>query len=463
MIIPTTLHNGILITIGGIVISTPFLVWSYVLFVRQVKSQKASTLEQTEKRGKDNHLPNILISMHERMMYLKTVRAKQRFNKKQFEKATPILLDKLGLVKLGEWDDFKKKWSKKLRRLVPKSPEKRKDYRWHYKVIGKGTEIRDDLVGSKKWQIEDAVKVGEWLDSLHIGLGELRDNDEKWQSLFKMTEPFRNDSILRKLIHKHISSSYAFCSSSLCISYGNRLPKNNFSQLLYAELVDSNISPHDIEITLNEILEEIISNETKSKINNHQLEKGKIIIEVKPNSGHRSDKWEHEHLMWAELTVTNLSSSLLIKDVEVRIIDFLNLQEKQDRKNEYVLFRLHKWNPILTYWSERNAPPSQLNLDIPANAKRISLIAYSDNSNGPPAIFNTPTSAKPLLFTGGHKIDIEVSSSNSVIWNGEFYIECHPKYVTKEFPYYTNATIEFETWEEWLNKHEIINLSVPGI
>ena len=79
-----------------------------------------------------------------------------------------------------------------------------------------------------QWQVEDVVKIGEHLDSLHIGLGELRDKDKKWQKLFKKTKPYMKDSKLRELIDKHISCSYAFCSTLLEISYSDRLPKNPY-------------------------------------------------------------------------------------------------------------------------------------------------------------------------------------------------------------------------------------------
>jgi hypothetical protein len=48
-----------------------------------------------------------------------------------------------------------------------------------------------------------------------------------------------------------------------------------------------------------------------------------------------------------------------------------------------------------------------------------------------PAVFNTPTSAKPLCFSGGAKVDIEVSSHDSATCKGEFYIQCHGKYVRR--------------------------------
>lgn len=250
MIIPSTPYNGVIIIIVGIAVSVPLFVWAYMSYRRQ-------KFAQGEQEAKGNSLPGILTQMHDRMMYFKTVQTKQKLNKRQFEEATPLLLDKLGLVRLGEWEDFKKKWSKKLRRLIPKSPKRREGAGWRYKVLGKATEITDELVGSKEWQIEDVVKIGEWLDGLQIGLAKLRDKDKEYQELVKDLRPYMNDEVLRELIDKHISLSYGYCSALLDINYSKRLPKSSFAQTAHSVLVESGISPHKIEIALNEILEKI--------------------------------------------------------------------------------------------------------------------------------------------------------------------------------------------------------------
>ena len=103
--------------------------------------------------------------------------------------------------------------------------------------------------------------MGEQLDNSHIGLGELRDKDEKWQDLWEKTKPYLTDARLRELIDNHISCSYAVCSMSLAISYDSRLAKKGFEQLLYSALVGSNVSPAKIDIALSEILEAITCRE----------------------------------------------------------------------------------------------------------------------------------------------------------------------------------------------------------
>jgi len=265
---PNTVGNGILwlvgiaLNIGGWVSHTIAYVlfgvafaWSLYTGIYWWKNRKRIQLKTVEE-AKSGDLSNILTRMHDRMMYFKTVRTKQRINTGEFEKATPILLDKFGLVRLGEWDDFKKKWIKEARRVIPKSPRKRESHKWRYKVLGKASELRDELKGSKEWQIEDLEKVGEWLDGLQIGLGELRDNDKEYQELIKELRPHMSGSVQRKLIDKHISISYGYCSTLLAINYSKRLPRGSFERIVYSALIENRISPHEIELALNEILEE---------------------------------------------------------------------------------------------------------------------------------------------------------------------------------------------------------------
>jgi hypothetical protein len=209
------------------------------------------------KETKGGRLTDILTDMHEQLKHLITIRLKKRFNKKQFNDAIPILFDKLEVVKLNDYEDFKKKIRKRIRRRVPKSPEKLKQTGWYYKVIGVATEIRKELADSREWQIEDVVKVGAWLDSLRIGVGELRNKDETWQGLWEEVKPHMEDDELRGLVDKYLTHSYAFCSFLLYKSYCDRLPQDNFGHLLYAALVGSNISPDKIDIALSEILGEI--------------------------------------------------------------------------------------------------------------------------------------------------------------------------------------------------------------
>jgi hypothetical protein len=222
-----------------------------------IVKKKLSGEETTKADFKHEELITILTAMHDRMIYLKEERLKQRFGRKRFEDACPLFFDQLGIVKANEWETFERRVAKRIKHHVPKNPEKKAKMMWRYKVVGEAKEIVQELVNSRDWQIEDLVKAGGHLDGIHMGLGELRNNDKEWQSLFKIARPYRTDPVLRGLIDNYLSLSYAFCSVLLVTSYGNKLAKHDFGRMLCSALTSSNISPDKIEIALGEILEKI--------------------------------------------------------------------------------------------------------------------------------------------------------------------------------------------------------------
>jgi hypothetical protein len=187
-------------------------------------------------------------------------------------------------------------------------------------------------------------------------------------------------------------------------------------------------------------------NEARKRV--QELENERVArLAVKPCTGRRQSDSPHEHLMWAELQVTNTSSSQRLEEVEVRVIRCLNIEEKPDKPNVYLLFDSHDWNPSGIYWSERDANPTQLRLTIAPSATRSSLIAFQDDPNGGACTFNTRTHSVRI---GSCKIDMEVSSLNSAPWLGAFYIQCHPNYVGG-----SKAKFEFVEWDTWVANHNV--------
>jgi len=117
-----------------------------------------------------------------------------------------------------------------------------------------------------------------------------------------------------------------------------------------------------------------IAQRDEARVRLRELEAERIPrITVTPRGDRRQWDWQHEHLMWAELQVTNTSPSLPLNDVEVRIVSLLHVIEKQDAPNSYTLVDLGDWSPVSVYWSEGNAPADQLKLTIPPNTPRIAL------------------------------------------------------------------------------------------
>lgn len=191
----------------------------------------------------------------------------------------------------------------------------------------------------------------------------------------------------------------------------------------------------------------------KSKL--HILEEERITrIACKPSSGRRDWDWQHERLMWAELQVTNTSPTLTLCDVEVRISSCVYVQiTVQDDSGDYVLIDLYDWNPVTVCWSERDANRDQLKTNISPSATKSALIAFSDDSNGSTAIINAIVHQRPIII-GGARIGIEVSSPDSALWKGDFYIECHPNYLGG-----ARATFEFVDWELWAASRNVIDRS----
>ncbi len=225
--------------------------WAYV------DTRKSINIKNRWSCPNEENLLATLSQMHERMTELEKAKEKKKLNRRLFKDACPLFFDKLGIIKISEWDSYEKNMAKSLKRLVPKAPEKKGEMIWRYKVAGVAQEMVKELVESKEFKIDDLVQAGSCLDSLQIGLGELRDNDDQWQELFKRAKPYTSDSILRELIDSHVSHSYAFCSVLLMISYGNQSAKNKLDRMLCSVLTSSDISPAKIEIALGEITEKV--------------------------------------------------------------------------------------------------------------------------------------------------------------------------------------------------------------
>lgn len=149
-------------------------------------------------------------------------------------------------------------------------------------------------------------------------------------------------------------------------------------------------------------------------------------VSLTPRAG-RASHGSHPHLMWAELDVTNLSPTLSLPDVEVRITDLKS--ETQLEYGDRVGYP--EWNALQVTWSPTNAVPDQFRLTIPPGETRSALIAYSDDSNGPPAVFASPHAGARLLRSGPNRMEVSVSSPNAARCRGVFYIECHPNYATR--------------------------------
>ena len=154
-------------------------------------------------------------------------------------------------------------------------------------------------------------------------------------------------------------------------------------------------------------------------------------VEVRPTSDRRDFPYEHEHLMWAEIEVKNTSSNKTLENVSVQIVNLQNVMHKQggSDKDFLIVDGFPSWRVAGICWSERFASPPQLRQSLDPGQTKIALIAFCDDSNGGTAVFNTLNNPKPRLVMVGAKIQVIITSHDSSMWEGEFYIECHPNYL----------------------------------
>jgi len=212
------------------------------------------------KEFRSGKLTDTLTNMHKRMMYFQEDRLRRvkRIDKQGFNTMIPILFDKLGLVEIGNWDKFKNKLGSSIKKQIPKSPEKRRQINWYFKVISKASKVRAELLNTREWDMKDAVEVGSWLDKQHIGIGERRHTDKSnWQKDYDSIKPYVLDERLSQLIYKHIDYSYSACSIALFSGYADRLANNIYYKLLRASLDDSAINALKIDAELSKILRDV--------------------------------------------------------------------------------------------------------------------------------------------------------------------------------------------------------------
>ena len=119
----------------------------------------------------------------------------------------------------------------------------------------------------------------------------------------------------------------------------------------------------------------------------------KLAVTPKGDRRHREHQGT-EHLMWAELKIRNTSLSQSLHNVEVRVTSYTITQERQGRPGVYgFVYGVSEIQSSLVYWALRDAGQRRLAIDIPPGSERTSLIAFSDDPNGPPGFLNAPRPA----------------------------------------------------------------------
>jgi hypothetical protein len=229
-----------------------------------------------EKVIKSKKPTETLTKMHRRLVELQEEKASHtKVEPEQWEKALPMLMDKMDLVKLEDQPKFRKDIKRRIqKRVSPPSFKQRFNFlefvkhRERVRTTGLqvALEVQKELLQSKEeWTIKDVVNIGEWLDARNWGIKELRDKDPQWGTLFKSISHYFVDAKLRELIDKHIDASYAYNSYCLITHYSRKYAKGSYALMLHEALVGSPISPEKMEIDLSELLGKIEKRLAKRK------------------------------------------------------------------------------------------------------------------------------------------------------------------------------------------------------
>jgi hypothetical protein len=149
--------------------------------------------------------------------------------------------------------------------------------------------------------------------------------------------------------------------------------------------------------------------------------------------------------MTATLDVTN-NSDMLLSYVEVAIVSIDDYWQYMFNDERIVVRDVGV--PPAPFIIRQSC--SEVTVTLPPGAKRRFLVAYCDDTNGPPAQFNTVPAV--ALSRGAHKIVVEISAHEVSVSHYTFFLECHPNYagvrdglVTRS----TEATMEMCPWEEY--------------
>jgi len=179
-------------------------------------------------------------------------------------------------------------------------------------------------------------------------------------------------------------------------------------------------------------------------------EERKPKISVIIHHGKRQYDWQHQHLMWAEIEVKNDSIAQPLKDVEIKVTELKDVLRPNG--NQYQLYEVNPLSPMGICWSERVSPPRQLKIDIAPGSSKEALLASCDDSNGLWSVFNVPIANKPRHL-GGARLKLVISSLNSNIWCGYYFLECHPNYAGATISDYQPSKFEFVEWDKWVADH----------
>lgn len=248
-------------------ITVPIGLIMFVIAIWAVRSKSAIELSEITNVEAKNLTPT-LTAMHRRLVEIQHEKALHtRVSYNQIEKASPYLLDKLGLVPLRDQPKFWLKVKRRVQRNLPQphfnrpfSFSERRKFKQEIesKAISVGLQVQKELMDSKEWTIEDGLRACDWMDVRDWGVKKMRDNDLQWMTLWEsISDYLTKDKILRNSINKHVDMSYIYNDMCLMRYYSDKFRKPSFLEELCTSVADAPISPEKAEIFLSEILNQI--------------------------------------------------------------------------------------------------------------------------------------------------------------------------------------------------------------
>jgi|GEM_PF-4646641 len=244
-------------------------IWFVGTIVYIFKNKKTTVNDSKTKLVCEN-LVDTLTAMHRRLETIREQKAKKmNITYKQFTERMPLLANTMGTIQLKDRHNFKKEYKKRLLKRIPPKPRiysiKRNYFKlwakWRSEVyfasINLAEEMKEEMFHSKEWDFEDGIKISDWLDSVHWGVQQLRDNDNQWISYQHSISHYYSDPILCELIGKAIDFSKFYHNQYLIVQYSRKFANNEFSKLLHDALIGSPISMDNTERALSNIYQEI--------------------------------------------------------------------------------------------------------------------------------------------------------------------------------------------------------------